>query len=95
VIIDRKVHGLTFKAGMDYVVIFVQPKLSFRSKLMVLAHEYGHHCRVVRGKLKNEDALRSERMANRTAVKILKKYGISEKEFKQFYEKATDRAYIG
>jgi hypothetical protein len=80
--------GSVFVPDGETAVIFVEPKLTWKQKVMVLAHEYGHIASLGSdGKLKRlPKPQHSESYANATALHLLTEYNIGWGEYQKFYE---------
>ena len=87
-ITDNRVSGFVHKStDKDQVLIWVKNDLTWRQKIMVLAHEYGHIAKYVpgRGLVEKRNGGYSEEEANLTALAICREMGISESAYIHFY----------
>lgn len=87
-LIDGSIKWICVKITFPLSVIYIDPRLSYKEKLMILAHEYGHLLRFNEyGILQETFEMAKESEANKTAIKILKQYGVSKREYLKFYNK--------
>lgn len=91
VVVDRHEIGFCI-SGFFCTAIYVNPSLSWKKRIYVLAHEIGHccymrKCRIIKSQAKD---LANEKIANKRAISILKKMGLDcEKDFYEFYNEKT------
>jgi hypothetical protein len=71
------------------IVIYIDPSLSWKNKLIVLAHEFGHMATYSPdGGLIEYPRNRSEEDANATGEAICRDFGISSREYWKFVKTA-------
>lgn len=93
-VIDKPVFGLCFiTSGID-VVIYIKHDLTYKQKLMTLAHEYGHLLQCGNNNTfigYKGNCTYDESTANESAVKVLEHLGIDEESYYKFYDYALHK----
>lgn len=82
-------HGLVWQSDMGLEVfntmVWVNPKLPKRDKVLMLANGIGHIGSFKGGQLHRRETAVSEKFANMTAKKILSTMGVHPHIYEEFY----------
>jgi hypothetical protein len=93
VVWDKPYRAWIFDGNEGDIIIFIYWRLSWKEKLMTLAHEYGHKLLYRNNTWINQGVSGhyTEKEANATAIRALKSYGISKTEYTDFYNKIAKK----
>lgn len=89
---DFDVLGHVTHSEVTKAFIHIEPKMNYKGKLFVLAHEAGHIFYMKKGKAFNwAKKMRTEKQANFFAVQLLRMLKVDVSEYYLHYNKAKKR----